>query len=432
MLKFSFALMKKFVMNSVIFAITVFFSTQAHAEGFSLYDWSARGSALAGGLVARGGDASVVAYNPAAMSKLEGTQIMVGADFIIPKGSMTINGVKEAGSGGLFIIPSVYATHTINETFAVGLGIFARFGLGAEHEDDWGGRYNVIAVDIQAVSINPNVAYAFNEDFSVSAGLEITTASARMENAVPFDGTVANDMYMNLDGDTFGLSFNLGAHYDFADDWSAGIAYRSRMKLDFTGDVNLTNLPLGAADATGTGTASIQFPDSISLGVAWQLIPQLSLGVDVSCYMWSSFEELGISFDNIVVLGTLVPDQSIIKNWKDTFIFALSAEYDVLEWLALRGGISYETSPLDEKYMDYLTPTNGRFKGSIGVGFKQANWSVDIGYIYTAMNDIDYAHTSTAPIQINPILSPIDSIHNDSKAEDMGMHDIAISLAYKF
>ncbi|MBR6674271.1 MAG: outer membrane protein transport protein, partial [Mailhella sp.] len=48
---------------------------QASAEGFStLLEGSARAMSLAGGLVARGGDASVISYNPAAMTRLEGTQ----------------------------------------------------------------------------------------------------------------------------------------------------------------------------------------------------------------------------------------------------------------------------------------------------------------------------------------------------------------------
>jgi len=49
---------------------------QASAEGFSTYlEGSARAMSLAGGIVARGGDPSVISYNPAAMTRLEGTQI---------------------------------------------------------------------------------------------------------------------------------------------------------------------------------------------------------------------------------------------------------------------------------------------------------------------------------------------------------------------
>ena len=51
---------------------------KAQAEGFALSDFGARGTALAGGMVARADDPSAVAWNPAGITQLPGTQIMVG------------------------------------------------------------------------------------------------------------------------------------------------------------------------------------------------------------------------------------------------------------------------------------------------------------------------------------------------------------------
>lgn len=116
------------------------------------------------------------------------------------------------------------------------------------------------------------------------------------------------------------------------------------------------------------------------------------------------------------------------KIGKDTVLVALSAEYDVLEWLAVRAGVSYETSPLDEKHLDYLTPTNGRFKAAVGAGINKPNWSVDLAYVFTRMNDLDYANAD--PQYIPP--QNIPTIINNSKAEDMVQHNIVVSLAYKF
>lgn len=61
---------------------------KAQAEGFALSDFGARGTALAGGMVARADDPSAVAWNPAGITQLPGTQIMVG---------MMINGMKTSG-----------------------------------------------------------------------------------------------------------------------------------------------------------------------------------------------------------------------------------------------------------------------------------------------------------------------------------------------
>ncbi|MGN1038421.1 MAG: outer membrane protein transport protein, partial [Mailhella sp.] len=60
----------------LLFALALLFPLfKAQAEGFAIMENSARGMGLAGGLIARGGDASTLAYNPAAMTLLEGTQM---------------------------------------------------------------------------------------------------------------------------------------------------------------------------------------------------------------------------------------------------------------------------------------------------------------------------------------------------------------------
>ena len=61
---------------------------KAQAEGFALSDFGARGTALAGGMVARADDPSAVAWNPAGITQLPGTQIMVGMTAIQPSGTV--------------------------------------------------------------------------------------------------------------------------------------------------------------------------------------------------------------------------------------------------------------------------------------------------------------------------------------------------------
>ena len=60
----------------------------AHSEGFALYEYSARGVALGGAMMARKPDASAVAYNPALLTRLPGTHAMVGVTVVSPSGKM--------------------------------------------------------------------------------------------------------------------------------------------------------------------------------------------------------------------------------------------------------------------------------------------------------------------------------------------------------
>ncbi len=70
---------------ALVLAVT---ASGARAEGFGITEWSARGMALAGGMVARADDASAVAYNPAGITQLPGTTLMFGSALSLPSGSI--------------------------------------------------------------------------------------------------------------------------------------------------------------------------------------------------------------------------------------------------------------------------------------------------------------------------------------------------------
>ena len=106
---------------------------KAQAEGFALSDFGARGTALAGGMVARADDPSAVAWNPAGITQLPGTQIMVGMTAIQPSG--TVDTVDRFGIGRSTDVdkhtwanPHAYLTHQFSDNLWGGIGIFSRFG----------------------------------------------------------------------------------------------------------------------------------------------------------------------------------------------------------------------------------------------------------------------------------------------------------------
>lgn len=93
---------------------------KAQAEGFALSDFGARGTALAGGMVARADDPSAVAWNPAGITQLPGTQIMVGMTAIQPSG--TVDTVDRFGIGRSTDVdkhtwanPHAYLTHQFSD-----------------------------------------------------------------------------------------------------------------------------------------------------------------------------------------------------------------------------------------------------------------------------------------------------------------------------
>ena len=106
------------------------------------------------------------------------------------------------------------------------------------------------------------------------------------------------------------------------------------------------------------------------------------------------------------------------KDWRDTWFFSLSAEYQALDWLTLRGGVSYETSPVKEAYADFIAPAHGRWKYGAGLGFQYDNWTLDVAYVYHDILELRYNHSAYAPVADH-----IDDAH---------AHTCSFSIGYKF
>ncbi len=380
-----------------LFAVVCFWATAttAFAEGFALYEYSARGIALGGSAVARKPDPSAVAYNPALITRLKGIHLQGGASAITPSGKMKFDddmpvyGSHDTVSlkSSTWVVPNLYYTHQINDSFTFGVGEFSRFGLGFEYPHDWPGRFNVYEVALTTASVNPNIAWAVTDKLSLAAGLEIMYVTMDLKKRIaPLGNPALLEVDSNIqNADDFGIGGNLAAHYQFNDQWAAGLVYRSQVRIHAKGDVQWSKVRSagGMADVVydrtfndGGADATVRMPDSVAGGVAWTPIPELSLEVGAIWTNWSQFRGLNIH----------LPDPAGVsynkKHWDDSWRFNIGAEYDVLDWLTLRAGYVYDQSPMTETYEDYLIPTDGRNIYSAGLGFHWDSWTVDLAFAY--------------------------------------------------
>lgn len=387
----------------------------AEAEGFALQDWSARGASLAGGVVARGGDAAAVAYNPAAITELEGTQVMLGGEII----SLT-NTIVGAGSAAgqeseskhkLYTAPHGYITHKASDTISLGLGMYSRYGLGNNHGAEFFGSAGVYNVELITFSVTPVLAWQVTDKLSLGFGVELMYGDVQLDRrGITYSGTPIPNVDLGLTGDAWAKGFNLSAHYRFNDQWKAGFVFRSHTDLNFNGDLKVSDAPIPALNKTYGGSATLYTPDSYTLALAYYPTQNLSFEGQIQYNTWSRYSELTIKTDLL--------DSTQIKNWKDTWLFSLSAEYDWNEWLTLRAGASYETSPVDEAHADFIAPVNGRWKYAAGFGVHKDSWSVDFSYVYHDINTLYYDQSDVA------ILA--------SRTKDVHAHTFGLSLGYKF
>lgn len=402
------------------------------ASGYAVYEWGARGNALGGAMVARDGDPSSVAYNPAAITDLPGTQLQVGATAIAPMATMDVDqaGLEDMDfADNVWALPTFYSTMQLSDNYWVGIGMFSRVGLGTEYDDadSWAGRYNCSHASIKSFSITPNLAMKFSEAFSMALGVDLTYLDFGYNTTidptrVKDPSTTATDILQEISADGWGYGVNLGARYRPYDWLAFGVLWRSAIQLSVDGDVDFSRKgvlrpsAVGLKDTGVTGTEPI--PESVTMGVMVKPLDRLSLEFDAVWTNWSAYKTLTIEYDD-PLFGFLSEAKST-KNWNNTWRFQFGAEYALTNDVDLRAGYVYDQTPVNDDYEDYAVPCTDRQIVTLGAGWDVTDsWTVDASYGYLWMTDREYE------------ARPAEGIVSTTR-EKAHAHMAGLSLTYRF
>ncbi|MDO5667856.1 MAG: outer membrane protein transport protein [Alcaligenaceae bacterium] len=368
----------------------------ASAAGFQLMEQNASGlgNAYAGsGVVAE--NASGAFFNPASMTFLPGLNVSGGFNLIRPSfkftdsgqstGPLALGGLKTAGPGGdagnLGFVPNFHITYQATQDLFLGLSVGAPFGLKTSYRDnDWIGNYHSRDFDIRTININPSIAYRVTPNWSVGAGLGIQRIRAeyRLGTLIPHPHPLMAGSFLPGDAEVkmkdTAVGWNIGTVFQPTESTRIGLSYRSRIKHKATGhtDVNFN----GDRVANFKANTTIELPDIAKLSVSHQLTPRWMLLGDISWTGWSSIPEL-------VIKNTGGPENSLPLRFRDTWRFAVGAQYKINDAWTWKVGIATDKSPIPNE-MDRPTslPDNNRLWLSTGVQYKRKNLAVDVGYTY--------------------------------------------------
>lgn len=400
------------------------FHSTALGAGFALIEQSVTGlgNAFAGGAAAAE-DASTVFFNPAGLVRIPGTQVIGAAHLIMPsakfhnEGSTHVlqgkTGVPllggDGGEGGVSKgVPNLFISKRLSDKVTVGLGVSAPFGLATDYDKDWVGRYHALESDVLTININPSAAYKINDRISVGGGLNIQYIKAKLSSAIDF-GTLdaaggfsalglapgalklipqKSDGFVELDGDSWGIGYNLGVLFSLSDSTRAGIAYRSSILQSLEGDAEFSNTPAGLANApvfkNGGIKAGIRLPDTLSASLYHRINPRWAVMADVTWTNWSLFKELRIKFDN-----PLQQDSVTTTKWKDNYRYSAGVTFTPDAVWTFRGGVAYDETPIESAaYRTPRIPDGSRLWLAGGVGYKFSNsLSLNAGYVHLFVND---------------------------------------------
>ncbi|MGE4293801.1 MAG: OmpP1/FadL family transporter [Desulfovibrio sp.] len=384
--------MKKVILSLCVFlgmwALTFLMIVphQADASGFALYEYDNRANGMGGAVIAtQDPNASTVAYNPAAMTRIEGTSVLFGATLIAPSADVNIRGGDHVTTKGkVYAVPHAYGTFQINDWLWFGVGEFSRFGLGTNYDHDWQGAGNMYKASVETFSVNPNLAAKITDDLSVAVGVEYIYGKMDLRRDNRKIAPAFNEWKLFPEGDAW--TWDAAVHYAPTDWLSFGATYRDWYEFVGKGDGEFTN---SAADDEITMKAN--FPGMLSLGVAVKPLDNLTVEFDYIWTEWSSLKSMVYEFSDKTVAGLnpLEASSHITspKHYSDTSRIQLGVEWLVQENMALRMGYVFDESPQNPEYADYMLPSNDRQIISSGFGYSWGNWTTDLSLMYLWASD---------------------------------------------
>ncbi len=416
----------------VCLASALVWSGTALAQGYGLYGQSACAMGRAGAGVAEPcPDASSIFFNPAGLS-FQRAEISLGGVLIGPRGSFTDKNGSLVGklNDHWYWWPNIYFSKPVAGRYALGVGVFAPYGLTTDWPVDFQGRYLGYHSMLQTIYIQPTLAVKLNEKISLGAGVDVTYLNVDLRQRVDLSlqplpalpgippgatfallGVKTGTDFADIDlkGDTWNVGYHLGVLIKTNDRVSFGARFLSGQSVHIKDGAITTrqistpyklpfSLPGVAPEGTpldvllepqfaagaplGNQTASsrLPLPSQFVAGTAFKVLPRVKLMVDYQFTRWSKFDKLVIAGQ---YLTSFVPE-----DYRDTHGARAGTEVSLGGESVLRAGLNIHTAAAPDQTVTPNLPEGWRQEYSIGFGRQLwEKFRFDIAYLHTAQPD---------------------------------------------
>lgn len=436
------------VLSAVLALVGVTFAARgAMAQGFGVYEHDACMMGRAGtGVAAPCSNAAAVFANPAGIVNQSAERkwsVSVGVTAIAPTFDYTdsLTGTTTDAVANTIPVPNLYAVRQMGrlagKPWALGLGVFAPYGLISEWEPTFEGRFLAYRSDLKNIYIQPTAALQLNSWLSVGAGLNYIHSAVDLKQRADLSANPVGSASLPA-GTTF-AALGIPVGTDFADanltgsSWSMtghlgllittermniGIRYQMRSTADIQGDAVFTQVPTGillpagsplqpAAPTRCVGVAAndtlsaraglplddvlycgafqstlakqhasvrIPLPDQLVIGTSILATEKLRLLFDLQYVNWQLFEVLNLTFAN---LG----QRPQYEDYNSTFGARFGAEYRFSDGLTIRAGGLVHEAAAPAQTVTPLLPEAERSEGTLGASIRIGrNGMLDLAY----------------------------------------------------
>ena len=402
----------------MVAAVSALTTTTALGAGFALYEGSAKGTALGGAVMGKAVDASANFYNPATLSDFTNTVVTAGFVTEHPTADTRINSMPgRKMDPGCFMLPHFHVAQPLPFGFTFGLGFAPEFGLGTHYNPNWALNWNTKETTVRGFVLSPNMAYNITEDWSVSAGLRLLYFDFD-QYSYPYTGVGATRGRYHLKGDN-GFSdwgWQASTRYKITDTVSVGAMYKSYIDTTVKGHTTM-NSPVAAVNqaASGTASADIRLPQSVTVGGNWDVTETVHLGTALTWTEWSSMPALKFHLPT----GTKVTK----LGWDDVYRLGFGGSWDFHENFSLLGSYVYDMDPCSTKKDrgSTMLPAGDRHIGTVGLAchYGPVDITLSYGLVFMCSESVYYTHPATRQ-----------AVKFDT--ENGLSHAVGVSLTYTF
>jgi long-chain fatty acid transport protein len=354
-------------------------SNTAFAAAFQLYELGTPIIGTAGvGQAAVAEDASTSYFNPAGMTQLSTSQFMLGTQLLVPYNNFsrnsrnTITGDNGGNAGSLIPGLSAYYVYSYSPKLKFGVSLTSPYGGMLNYDDGWVGRFVVQQMTLITLNVNPSVAYQFNDWFAAGLGLAIEYANLQETTAIPIPSEPLVNGQATIKVDNTALGYNLGVMFTPGQTTKIGIAYRSQITHDLSG--NTTFLRISTTPSTST---KMVMPQNIMASLAERVSDKFVLLGELGFANWASMKDTVVNIHGFTAVTT--------RDWNNTYRVGFGGQYNFTPAFLLQAGASYDSSPTTSSRRLPDLPMDRQIRLGAGIIYSIMK-AANIGFSYEYIN----------------------------------------------
>ena len=361
------------MLKKLLFIFILIQSVFSFSQGFQVNFQGQKQQGMGSAGTAFALDGSSLFFNPGSASFLKKSSFNVGFTPVFANILFEENGTMETARtnspmGTPFAVYGLYKKSEESK-LAFGVAVYTPFGSTVQWEDGWMGRFAITRLQLRSIFFQPTVSYKINAKLGVGAGFVLCSGKVNLQKDIPVQFPDSTYAKAELAGSALGFGFNAGIYFNPTAKLSFGLTYRSQVNMAVS-EGQATFIVPSSLDANfpdGTFSSSLPLPQVATFGMGYSPSDNLKLAADVNFVGWKAYDTL--AFDYAENTASLIDTKSARK-YENIFSFRLGGQYLLKDKFALRLGLSYGITPVQDGYVTPETPDANRLGYTAGLGYQ--------------------------------------------------------------